>query len=170
MTMHFFAIPALTPQLAQDEFNRFCQAHRVVGIERQFVGDGANAYWALCVTVAAADTALPDALKAQDSRAKSNTSGGRVDYKEILSEQDFALFAALRNWRKSVAEAEGVPVYAVFTNEQLAEMVRRRVDSLNALGTIDGVGPSRVQRYGQTLLAFFQKVQAEICNEGQNAT
>lgn len=25
MTLHFFAIPALTPQPAQDEFNRFCR-------------------------------------------------------------------------------------------------------------------------------------------------
>lgn len=170
MTLHFFAIPALSPQPAQDELNRFCLAHRVVSIERQFVGDGSNAYWALCVTVAAADTALPDALKAQDSRAKSNTGGGRVDYKEILNEQDFALYAVLRNWRKSTAEAEGVPVYAVFTNEQLAEIVRRRVDSLTALGAIDGVGPSRVQRYSQTLLTYFQKVQTELCNEDQDAT
>jgi hypothetical protein len=38
MTLHFFAIPALTPQPAQDEFNRFCLAHQVVNIERQFVG------------------------------------------------------------------------------------------------------------------------------------
>jgi superfamily II DNA helicase RecQ len=170
MTLHFFAIPALTPQPAQDEFNRFCLAHRVVNIERQFAGDGANAYWALCVTVAAADATLPDALKAQDSRSKLNVGSGRVDYKTVLSEQDFALYAALRNWRKSMAEAEGVPVYAVFTNEQLAEIVRRRVDSLNALGSIDGVGPSRVQRYGVNLLTHFQAALAEVCSEDKNAT
>jgi hypothetical protein len=39
MTLHFFAIPTLPPQPAQDEFNRFCLTHRVVNIERQFVGD-----------------------------------------------------------------------------------------------------------------------------------
>ena len=43
MTLHFFAVPALSPQPAQDDFNRFCLAHRVVTIERQFAGDGANA-------------------------------------------------------------------------------------------------------------------------------
>ncbi len=112
MSLHFFAIPALSPHPAQEEFNRFCLSHRVVNVERHFVGDGANAYWAICVTVAAADASLPDVLKAQDSRARSNADKGRVDYKEVLNERDFAQYAALRSWRKSTAEAEGVPVCA----------------------------------------------------------
>lgn len=47
MTLRFFAIPALRPQAAQDEFNQFYLAHRVVNIERELMHDGANAYWAL---------------------------------------------------------------------------------------------------------------------------
>jgi hypothetical protein len=49
------------------------------------------------------------------------TRGGkpRVDYKEVLSPADFALFAKLRDWRKTTAEKEGIPVYAVLTNECL---------------------------------------------------
>lgn len=170
MTLHFFAIPALTPQPAQDAFNRFCQTHCVVSIERQFVGNGVNAYWALCVTIADADTTLPDALKAPDSRNKVTAGSARIDYKTILNEQDFALFAVLRNWRKSTAESEGVPIYAVFTNEQLAEIVRRRVDSLTSLGGIEGVGPARVQRYGAPLLSCFKTALAEVCAEHKNAT
>jgi hypothetical protein len=77
MTVHFFTVPALTPQPAQDEFNRFCLANHVVNIEHQFVGDGAKTHWALCVTVTVNDASLPDGLKAQDSRAKSNAGGGR---------------------------------------------------------------------------------------------
>lgn len=37
MSLHFFAIPALQPQAAQDEFNAFCVAHRVVQGGRQLV-------------------------------------------------------------------------------------------------------------------------------------
>ncbi len=170
MTLHFFAIPALTPQPAQDEFNRFCLAHRVVNIERQFVGNAANAYWALCVTIADTDASLPDALKAPDSRTKSNTGSSRVDYKAVLSEPEFALYAVLRNWRKNIADAEGVPVYAVLTNEQLAEVVRRRVDTLDAFGRIDGVGPARVQRYGINLLACLQAALSELGSRGADET
>ena len=43
-------------------------------------------------------------------------------------------------------------MYAVFSNEQLAEMVRRGVESAAALGAIEGVGPARVERYGAAVL------------------
>ena len=51
---------------------------------------------------------------------------GKVDFKEVLSDPEFAVFARLRALRKERADAEGVPAYALFTNEQLAEMVQRR--------------------------------------------
>ena len=160
MPMYFFSIPALDPQPAQDEFNRFCDARRVVAVDRQFVSAGRDSYWALCVTVASGAGPLPDALKAPERRTGTRTEGsgasGRVDYKTVLSEQEFEAYADLRTWRKTVAEAEGVPVYAVFTNEQLAEIVRRRVDTLAALGEIEGIGPARLERYGAAVLARLQ--------------
>jgi superfamily II DNA helicase RecQ len=159
MTMYFFAIPALDSRSAQDDFNKFCSAHRVVAIDRQFVVDGCNSYWALCVKVAATPGSLPDVLKAPERRTgtgSKESGSGRVDYKTVLSEYDFSLYAELRNWRKTLAEVEGVPVYAVFTNEQLAEIVRRRVDTLTALGDIEGIGPARIERYGVKVLASLQ--------------
>jgi superfamily II DNA helicase RecQ len=70
----------------------------------------------------------------------------------LLNVADFAVFTNLRRWRNTIAETEGVPVHAVFTNEQMAKMVRRRVDSLAALGEIDGIGPARLERYGAAVL------------------
>ena len=54
---------------------------------------------------------------------------GRVDYREVLNETEFKVFSRLRDWRKTQAEKEGVPIYTVFTNEQLSDMVRRGVQS-----------------------------------------
>ncbi|MBP9803395.1 MAG: HRDC domain-containing protein [Candidatus Accumulibacter sp.] len=48
-----------------------------------------------------------------------------------------------------MAEQEGVPMYALFTNEQLAEMVTRRTTTIAALGEIDGVGKARIEKYGK---------------------
>ncbi len=40
----------------------------------------------------------------------------KVDYREELSDADFAVFSALRDWRKVRAEAEGVfPSISFFT-------------------------------------------------------
>ncbi len=77
----------------------------------------------------------------------------------MLSERDFAQFAELRNLRKALAEREGLPAYALFTNEQLAEMVRRRVDSVAAMGKIEGVGPARLEKYGEAFVQALRRLQ-----------
>ena len=80
--------------------------------------------------------------------------GGRpkVDYKEVLKPEEFEVFSRLREWRKGVAEKEGVPVYVVFSNEQLAQVVQKKVSSKAALKEIEGVGDSRVEKYGSAVL------------------
>lgn len=175
MELHFFAIRATDPRDAQDELNRFCAGRRVVAVDRQLVQAGLESFWAVCVTVAPGAGPLPDVLKTPENRSGARGNGAaasRVDYKQVLNDADFALFAGLRAWRKEVAGAEGVPVYAVFTNEQLAEVARRRVGTLAALGEIEGVGPARVQRYGQAVLDRVRAAPAgaETDQEPCNAT
>jgi superfamily II DNA helicase RecQ len=78
--------------------------------------------------------------------------GERVDYREVLSDGEFRVFAHLRDLRKEIANKEAVPVYAVFTNEQLAEMARRLPRSKAALAQINGIGDAKTQKYGQSFL------------------
>ena len=157
MSLQFFTIRALAPEAEQETVNTFCAIQRVLKLERHFVPDGAQSFWAVCVEVADGPGPLPDALKRADRRgAAKSTAGpapaGRPDYKQLLSETDFNLFAALRQWRKTQAEADGVPLYAIFTNEQLAAIAQQRCDTPAALGGIEGVGPARVKRYGAAVL------------------
>jgi superfamily II DNA helicase RecQ len=91
-----------------------------------------------------------------EGRPQTGTRG-KIDYREVLDEADFAVYARLRSLRKEMSDAEGVPVYSLFTNEQMAEMVTRRVTSANALHEIAGVGSSRMKKYS----APFLKVLAE---------
>lgn len=79
---------------------------------------------------------------------------GKVDFKDILSDPEFAVFSRLRALRKEKADAEGIPAYAVFTNEQLAEMVQKRVANAAALREIAGVGEARAEKYGAGFLAI----------------
>ena len=60
----------------------------------------------------------------------------KVDYKEILTPEQFAVFARLRELRKEIASREAVPVYTIFTNEQLSQMVQASPDSMVALGNL----------------------------------
>jgi hypothetical protein len=56
----------------------------------------------------------------------------------------YALFDTLRGIRKDTAEKAGIPVYMVFTNEQLAAMVKKPPKSVKDLLAIPGVGEARV--------------------------
>ncbi len=151
MQIRIFTLRALDGgEQAAGELNAFLRSHRVITVDRQFVSDGANSYWSICVTFVEGRASAP-----------SDSSKKRIDYREVLNERDFAVFARLRTLRKTLAEQEGVPAYALFTNEQLAEIVRRNVNSKRALGEITGVGEARVEKYGEAFLTALKEASAE---------
>jgi DNA helicase-2/ATP-dependent DNA helicase PcrA len=62
-------------------------------------------------------------------------------------------FAALREWRMRRAQADGVPAYVVFHDSTLAEIAVRAPGSRAELASINGVGPSKLERYAEDILA-----------------
>lgn len=157
MQIRVFTIRALdADEQSVDALNAFLRGHRVATIERQFVSDGPNSYWSVYVTFV--DGSSPSPVQ---------PSKKRVDYRDVLNEHDFAVFAKLRTLRKSLADQEGVPAYALFTNEQLAEIVRRNVDSKQTLSEISGVGEARVDKYGEAFLAAMKQASSEFSSGGQ---
>jgi len=148
MKYRFFQIPALDPGRAADELNQFLASHAVIQVDRHLVADGSSSFWAFCAS-------YWDGSEAPIPRK------GKVDYREVLDERDFAVYARLRALRKELAEREGLPPYALFTNEQLAAMVQRRPGSLAELGELAGVGKARVERYGEAFLAALSQATEE---------
>lgn len=162
MRLHFLTVPIHESAGAEAEVNQFLGSHRVVAIDRQLVIDGGRSAWALCITYTPGDTGA--AATTADPGKK-----GRLDYRELLPAADFQVFAKLRELRKQIAEREGLPPYALFTNEQLAEMARRRVSSLAELGTIAGVGQSRLDKYGRAFLEILAAAPAGAAQEQRDA-
>jgi DNA helicase-2/ATP-dependent DNA helicase PcrA len=64
------------------------------------------------------------------------------------------IFDALRTWRRARAEGDGVPAYVVFHDSTLAEIASRKPRSLSDLRTISGIGPAKLERYGEDVLAI----------------
>ncbi len=145
----FSTAPGDSPAL--DELNRFLRGHRVLTIDRQWTG----AAWVFCVTYQP-----PVGAAGREPPAK-------IDYKAVLTPEDFAVFAKLREVRKALAEKESLPAYAVLTNEQLAEIARARCATAGALEKIDGVGTARVAKYGAAILAAVAVPGAAAVTEGE---
>ena len=67
------------------------------------------------------------------------------------------LFEALRALRRSVANAAGVPAYIVFSDKVLKEMCARKPSSPGELLDVPGVGPTKLERYGDAFLDTIRK-------------
>ncbi|NKC30834.1 DNA helicase RecQ [Falsiroseomonas selenitidurans] len=63
-----------------------------------------------------------------------------------------SVFEALRDWRRSEAQAQSVPAYVIFQDRTLAEIATARPRSLDQLGQIAGVGRTKLERYGDAVL------------------
>ena len=137
----FFHISSRYHRETKEELNKFLRSHRVVTVHREFVADRENSYWSFAIEYLAT---------ASETEKQSVTHAGkkRMDYKEVLSSEDFSFFAKLREWRKRAAGEAGVSVYTIFTNEQLALIVTGRVYSKTDLRNIEGVGHLLAQTEG----------------------
>ncbi|HET6656505.1 MAG TPA: 3'-5' exonuclease, partial [Gaiellaceae bacterium] len=62
-------------------------------------------------------------------------------------------FAVLKRWRLEQSRSEGVPAFVVFSNRTLEEIARTDPDTLGELATVPGVGPSKLEWYGERVLA-----------------
>ncbi len=149
MRVKFFAVPALDSTEAEAAVNSFLAGQRVTSIDRQLVSDRSGSYWALCVTY----------VEGGSGRSKAPKKG-KIDYREVLPPDEFEVYAELRRLRKELAERDGVPLYAIFTNEQMAAMVQQKIDTSQDLGRLAGVGPSKIAKYGQAFLERLREIGA----------
>jgi ATP-dependent DNA helicase RecQ len=62
------------------------------------------------------------------------------------------LFEALREWRRHRAKEQGVPPYVIFHDSTLREAAARKPSSLNELSAIEGIGDTKLERHGESLL------------------
>jgi DNA helicase-2/ATP-dependent DNA helicase PcrA len=92
------------------------------------------------------------------SRFLAELSGGKKPKAAIERPEGFE---ALKAWRLARARAEEIPAYVVFHNATLAEIAARRPTSLAELAAVPGVGPAKLERYGQEVLDALAEQQVE---------
>ena len=95
MPYRTFLIPIRDAVSAERELNDFMRSHRVLAVDRQWIDQGLNSLWAVWVDYLEASGAAADEVASGTKR--------RVDYKEVLSPEDFEVFARLRGLLASAA-------------------------------------------------------------------
>ena len=154
--LRHFLVRAAGDGVAEDALNRFLRGHQVLELRQEFVPDGSNSAWCIAVRYAEPDGA--------DGRA-GGAKRPRIDYKDELEPEAFARFVELRKRRKAIAEEAALPAFAVFTDEELADIARLEAPGLAELRSVKGVGAKKVERFGARLLGINEE-QSDAARHG----
>ena len=151
MALRFFVVPVNDSGDFEQDLNGFLASHKVVSIDRRLIDQGTNSFWAICV----------DYLRHAQGEANRNPnlSRNRIDYKTVLPPEEFKEAAhTCANWQ-DLAQIEAVPVYALFTNEQLAKWFNDAAIP-GTTWRMEGIGDSKIDKYAERLLPLLLALEA----------
>lgn len=82
---------------------------------------------------------------------------GRCSHHPVRYDEE--LFDRLKAWRLETAREAGedgkpLPAYVVFTDATLELIAEHKPDSIRALAKVNGVGPNKIEKYGEAVLAL----------------
>jgi ATP-dependent DNA helicase RecQ len=75
------------------------------------------------------------------------------------SPMEEGVFQALREWRRGVAKEHGVPAYTVLHDATVREIARRLPGDAMLLGSISGIGTTKLERYGSAIIDVVRAAQ-----------
>ena len=78
---------------------------------------------------------------------------------DVSAAGDPALFEKLKALRRDLADAKGVPAYIVFTDATLIAMATARPTSMAGLLDVSGVGPKKLEAYGDAFLEVLRTAE-----------
>ncbi len=146
MQIKLFTIPINNIEDYNDELNKFLSSHKIVQFEKHLVQTENSYNW--CFFISYIGSEMP---------AKFSSTKKKIDYKEILSEAEFAKFSIFREIRKQMAKNHGVSAYIIFTDAELAEIVRLEKLSLANMKKIKGIGDKKLEKYGEEFIEKYNK-------------
>ena len=100
------------------------------------------------------------ALRRETERRRERNARADSSTPSAVSAEDAPLFEALRTLRARLAREQNVPAYVIFHDATLRSIATQRPQSLDELGQVNGVGSSKLERYGDGLLEILRENQA----------
>ena len=89
---------------------------------------------------------------------RGSPRGSRPALQERAVAGDEALYRELKVLRKRLADARGVPAYVIFNDATLQQMARFKPATAAELLAMSGVGPKKLQQYGDDFLQLLRQL------------
>jgi ATP-dependent DNA helicase RecQ len=98
----------------------------------------------------------PSERKAATATASASNSNSSASA-SASQPADPGLLETLKDFRREEARKRSVPAYVVFHDKTLEELATRRPVSAGDLASIAGLGPKKIELYGEKLLSIFKQ-------------
>ncbi|HEX4288001.1 MAG TPA: DNA helicase RecQ [Trebonia sp.] len=95
------------------------------------------------------------------SASAGSAGAGKLAAPDLSPEQE-AVFEKLRGWRGATAKEQGVPAYVVFHDATLRAVAVAAPSTLGELAGINGVGESKLSKYGESILELLASLPAGV--------
>lgn len=95
-------------------------------------------------------------LQFRNDPKRSVVTSRRATASHVIADEDAGLWDALRTCRQSLASEHNVPAYVIFHDKTLHEMLANRPQTASELLGINGVGQTKLDRYGDQFLAVLR--------------
>jgi len=108
------------------------------------------------LTAEPSETRVVSSHRPEPVRTSTRSSTSGDDPAADLDEAGQRRYAALRDLRNELRD--GKPAYVVFDNKTLAAIARAAPTTLRDLGRISGVGPAKLERYGDAVIDLVHRL------------
>ncbi|HEV7760596.1 MAG TPA: ATP-dependent DNA helicase UvrD2 [Acidimicrobiales bacterium] len=98
------------------------------------------------------------AERLRQRRDRRSRGGSGSDQAIELDEAGTRRGNALREWRRKRAKDDGVPAYVVLHDRHIDGVAQRAPGTLDELALCDGIGPTKLDRYGDDILGVLESL------------
>jgi superfamily II DNA helicase RecQ len=126
----------------QEKVNQFLKTVKMRKSSTQLVEDKVN-YWSILFYYSE--------IESQENK-KSKVERIEVSEGDLNSDQK-EIYSALKEWRNSIAEEKKLPAFTILHNQTLIDIVYKKVETVEELEKIRGIGSSKIAQYGNAIIA-----------------
>ena len=139
--IHDIFVSPFSEPSSHAELNNFLKSHRIINVEKRLIDGERGTGWVFLVEYSDID----------GSKA-GYTMSSKIDWRDVLTPSQFAVYDLLRKRRKEISDKTRIPLYGILSNEQLALMSQNLPKTKEDFLKIKGINESKYKQWGEVFL------------------
>jgi len=146
MQVKLFTIPITNITEQEKALNSFLSTNKITEFEKKLVQTETQAFWCIYINYE---------KKAETATFTAKSIRKKIDYKSVLSVEEFNKFEKLRAIRKTIAQQAAISAYVVATDAELSQIIKLPEITEANLKKITGFGDKKAKKYGKLIVEYY---------------